>query len=124
MVTMHVEFRGPLFDGTTEREVRRAISATVQDLVERGEGMVKGQLFSGHGLVTGTLRRSIVGTMREPFAGLVQTNVIYGPWIEGVSNRNQTTRFKGYQMFRRSAQAMQRMVPTLLRQHIARARLN
>jgi len=25
---------------------------------------------------------------------------VYGPWLEGTSSRNQTTRFKGYQSFR------------------------
>lgn len=30
--------------------------------------------------------------------------VIYGPWLEGVSSRNQTTRFKGYGTFRLVAQ--------------------
>lgn len=26
--------------------------------------------------------------------------IIYGPWLEGTSERNQTTRFKGYHAFR------------------------
>lgn len=30
--------------------------------------------------------------------------VIYGPWLEGVSERNQTTRFKGYHLWRRAFQ--------------------
>lgn len=29
------------------------------------------------------------------------SNVIYGPWLEGLSSRNQSTRFKGYATFRR-----------------------
>lgn len=29
--------------------------------------------------------------------------IVYGPWLEGVSHRNQTTRFKGYHSFRRAA---------------------
>lgn len=29
------------------------------------------------------------------------SGVIYGPWLEGLSSRNQTTRFKGYATFRR-----------------------
>lgn len=33
--------------------------------------------------------------------------VVYGPWLEGVSKRNQETRFKGYFSFRRAAQSMQ-----------------
>jgi hypothetical protein len=30
----------------------------------------------------------------------------YGPWLEGVGSRNETTRFKGYQGFRRAAQEL------------------
>ena len=32
--------------------------------------------------------------------------IVYGPWLEGVSRRNQTTRFKGYHSFRRATQAV------------------
>lgn len=32
--------------------------------------------------------------------------VIYGPWLEGVSSRNQTTSFKGYHTFREVAQSI------------------
>lgn len=32
--------------------------------------------------------------------------IVYGPWLEGVSYRNQTTRFKGYHAFRRATQEL------------------
>jgi hypothetical protein len=32
---------------------------------------------------------------------------VYGPWLEGVGSRNNTTRFKGYHAFRNAAQALQ-----------------
>lgn len=34
-------------------------------------------------------------------------DVIYGPWLEGVGSKNQTTRFKGYFTFRKVAQALE-----------------
>lgn len=34
--------------------------------------------------------------------------VVYGPWLEGVSRRNATTRFKGYKTFRLIHQRMER----------------
>lgn len=37
--------------------------------------------------------------------------VIYGPWLEGTGSRNATTRFKGYQSFRRAYQATRAAVP-------------
>lgn len=42
------------------------------------------------------------------------SNVIYGPWLEGVSSRNATTRFKGYAAFRRTTQQLDREVPNLV----------
>lgn len=47
--------------------------------------------------------------------------IVYGPWLEGVGSRNATSRFKGYHMFRRTAQLIQEdvsittmMVPELV----------
>lgn len=47
--------------------------------------------------------------------------IVYGPWLEGVGSRNATSRFKGYHMFRRTAQLLQedvsiatQMVPDLV----------
>ena len=35
---------------------------------------------------------------------------VYGPWLEGVGSRNETTRFKGYHAFRNAAQALERRI--------------
>lgn len=40
--------------------------------------------------------------------------IIYGPWLEGVSSRNRTTRFKGYAAFRKATQQLRGQVPQLL----------
>lgn len=40
--------------------------------------------------------------------------VIYGPWLEGTSSRNRTTRFKGYRLFRKAAQATERALSRIL----------
>lgn len=53
-------------------------------------------------------------------------DVVYGPWLEGTSERNRTTRFKGYAAFRKGMQAVQAKVPQLtaatLQRCIARLR--
>ena len=111
---------GPLW-GNSDTKVKRAIGNTTQDLVERGEAMVKRQLYPGHGLITGTLRRSVTGEMKGPLSGIIFTNIVYGPFIEGISTRQG--RFKGYSMFRRTAQALDKMVNPLFKKHFKRARL-
>lgn len=35
---------------------------------------------------------------------------VYGPWLEGVGSRNNTTRFKGYHAFRKAANALDRRI--------------
>lgn len=35
---------------------------------------------------------------------------VYGPWLEGVGSRNNTTRFKGYHAFRNAAQKLQHRI--------------
>lgn len=46
--------------------------------------------------------------------------IIYGPWLEGTSRRNATTRFKGYHSFRRAAQSTQLLAPSIVAKAIAR----
>lgn len=46
--------------------------------------------------------------------------VAYGPWLEGVSSRNQSTRFKGYHAFRTGCQELQAKVPALVEPIVAR----
>jgi len=40
--------------------------------------------------------------------------IIYGPWLEGTSRRNQTTRFKGYASFRRATQQLRGQATALI----------
>lgn len=139
---------GPLFRGATEPAMRMAARDTLQDAVERGEQIVSSLLYPGHGLITGHLRRSIVGEVgtaigthqaRQDFSGgylrshiadiprtdfhgvLHDSGVVYGPWIEGVSSRNAASRFKGYQMFRRATRALNAAMPRLAEKHLRRA---
>lgn len=37
----------------------------------------------------------------------------YGPWLEGVGSRNDTTRFKGYHAFRKAAAALERRIESM-----------
>jgi hypothetical protein len=44
--------------------------------------------------------------------------VIYGPWLEGTSSRNRTTKFKGYTSKRQTEQELQRKVPTIVQPYV------
>ena len=107
--------------------VKDAISGAVKEIVTEGEHRVGLQLYPGHGLITGHYKRSVHGEMTDSLHGRIHdSNVVYGPWLEGASSRNRTTRFKGYAMFRRATQQLERMKVGIVQKHIARAiaRLN
>lgn len=42
-----------------------------------------------------------------------QAGPVYGPWLEGVGSRNDTTRFKGYFAFRKAAAALERHIESM-----------
>lgn len=39
-------------------------------------------------------------------AKVTDSNVVYGPWLEGTAKRNETTRFKGYGSFRKTREQL------------------
>lgn len=121
MTQIHIEVKGPFFDRGLSA-LDGAIRDTIRELVAEGETDVKVQLYPGHGLRTGHYRRSIHGEVLNSRNGTVHdSNVIYGSWLEGVSSRNQRTRFKGYGMFRKAVQGLERKAKDIFVKHIARA---
>jgi hypothetical protein len=71
---------------------------------------------------TGHYARSINGRMTGTLNGEVtDSGVVYGPWLEGVSSRNDATRFKGYGIFRRTRDKLQGMAQAIVDKHVKRA---
>lgn len=46
--------------------------------------------------------------------------IVYGPWLEGTSARNSTTKFKGYASFRKATAAVQLLAPAIVARVLAR----
>ena len=57
---------------------------------------------------TGHYRRNVHGKVENLVGRISDGGVVYGPWLEGTGSRNQTTRFKGYASFRKTAQYIQK----------------
>jgi hypothetical protein len=76
---------------------------------------------------TGHYNRSINGRMVGSMHGIISdSNVVYGPWLEGTSSRNQATRFKGYSIFRKTRDKLDRLTAGIVTKHVIAAvkRLN
>jgi hypothetical protein len=120
-LNIDVSVRGPLFSAAAAPAVKDITHDVVTELVDEGEKRVVLQLYPGHGLKTGHYRRSIHGDMLSSLHGRIHdSKVVYGPWLEGVSRRNQTTRFRGYAMFRNAKQQIERITGAVMEQHVRR----
>lgn len=133
---MEVSYRiqGPLFKRTAPSVLLKAGEATLRELVELGEQRLdealrprpagvylsvsearQGQSSTGH------YRRNVHGKVSGLSGVITDGGVIYGPWLEGVGSRNQSTRFKGYATFRKTKQWLERKARSVAREHIKKA---
>ena len=119
-IQVDVKVTGPLFLPGVQQKVEEAVNDAVGDLVSEGERQVKLQLTPGHGLESGHYARSIHGEVTGSMHGIISdSNVVYGPWLEGVSSMNDRTRFKGYAMFRNAFQQLERIAGDILNKRMA-----
>ena len=107
-----IEFQtsGKLFKNPRMKD---AINKGVENMALVTEERVKAQLYLGHGLLTGHLRRSITGVRVGDLRAQVDSgkftqgaNVIYTDWVEGISSRNANSTFRGYHMFENARKAL------------------
>tara|TARA_R100000808_G_C2107593_1_gene122697 strand:- start:521 stop:916 length:396 start_codon:yes stop_codon:yes gene_type:complete len=92
-----------------------AINKGIQNMALVTEERVKKQLYKGHGVLTGHLRRSISGMRTGDLRAQVDSgkilqgaNVVYTDWVEGISSRNAISSFKGYKMFENAKKELEK----------------
>lgn len=110
---------GPLFDG-------RAAAATDAYMAEAQRAVAGQGLANVHHLLDASIKHPTPYyetqlTIQRVAATLVvhDRKIIYGPWLEGVGERNKTSRFKGYHHWRLSTQLLRRQAP-ILRERVLR----
>jgi hypothetical protein len=129
-----VVVQGPLFKNG-KGELDNAMQQAVRDVVSFGEERLNEKLRprpTGVFLSVAEARKgqASVGDYRRRVGENVRVSgmsgsisdggMIYGPWLEGLSQRNQSTRFKGYFTFRKTGQDMQKEAPKILSKNIKR----
>jgi hypothetical protein len=108
--TTTFKMAGPMFETGSQVSLgfAEAVNRGLLDLATiEGSNNVKEQLYPGHGRITGNLRNHIGASIVRDYVAQVDAgearygaNLIYSGWVEGISSRNTTSSFKGYQMFR------------------------
>jgi len=130
-MSVTITVRGPILIGQSDPMVRRALRATIQEIVELGEqrlatkfllprpaGVFLSAAEAQKGKASrGNYRRNLHAESHDTLGTISDSGVLYGPWLEGTGSRNQTTRFKGYSSFRKTEQWMQEQAPKVAEAH-------
>lgn len=114
MPDIHIEAHGAILNGTAEQEVDAFLSDAQLLVAHQASAEVHNILDLSIRNPTPYYETQIVVQRMQPDVVVHDRGIVYGPWLEGVSERNKTTRFKGYAAFRRARDRIAQQVPTLL----------
>ncbi len=108
-----IDEHGPIFSGDAEKAAHDFADALATEVADVGVTEIKQAL---HGVLrhpTGYYESRVQVEMVNGGPAVTDGNVIYGPWLEGTSSRNNSSRFKGYATFRKVKQALEAKVPDI-----------
>lgn len=129
-MTVQVVVKGPLFSPGASATVKAEAEAVIKELVEDGTKHLAEMLQprpagvylsvaeaqKGHAS-TGNYRRNITPVLSGLNGRIHDNNVVYGPWLEGVGSRNETTRFRGYAAYRKTGDWLQERAGAVTKKH-------
>jgi hypothetical protein len=126
-VVVEMTRSGPLFDGEADAAVKEWLDATKMEVAEIGADWIRiaamGMDKSGRGgtgRAAAAVHVSRFGTFNDAriFGGM-ERGVAWWPWLEGDSQRNIGSKFKGYHVFRLTRYRLRRYATPLAQQRLA-----
>jgi len=105
-VTAHVRPLGPLADGSAPATIHAWTDEVKRDIADEGVNRLRSVPMNKSGRGTGRYQSEIQTSNLAYNDIRIHDPVVYGPWLEGSSNRNRSTRFKGYRLWRKTAQGL------------------
>ena len=136
-IKITIKTEGPFFK-RRNKIVRETVNNAINNLLQLGEqrlddvlkprdtppGVFKTRAEAGKQASTGNYRRNVhvdpvkVGSNTGK---IHDSGVVYGPWLEGTSSRNLSTRFPGYSSFRKTKDYLDKLAPRILQAHVSKA---
>lgn len=101
-----VVLSGPLFDARAARVTNAMLDDAAQAIAERAQNDVRETVQSRAVRRTGRYERNVQINRQGNDRQVNDSGIVYGPWLEGVSRRNYSTRFRGFSQFRRATQQL------------------
>jgi hypothetical protein len=117
MASLDVSFslhkQGPLFDDLAPEIIHAWLDDVKKDIAQEGVNELRSFVMDKSGRATGRYQAEIITSTLMYNDIKIHDPVVYGPWLEGSSKRNRSTRFKGYHLWRKTAQALQERAPDI-----------
>lgn len=107
MIDLEVTASGPIFDGRAVKAVDDFLTEAEEVVADEGVNRVRARLGNVLRNPTGAYQSRITTDLARQDRVVTDQRSVKGPWLEGTSSRNRTTRFKGYRTFRIVAQDLQ-----------------
>jgi len=118
-INIAVDYRGPLFQpGRMQREVNNYLDTSEEELGSIAVAFIKSRLDAVLVNPTGFYKSQVRDDTRADGVVVHDNNVVYGPWLEGTSERNRRTNFKGYHVFSDAGIHTNRMATTVLKRNM------
>jgi len=115
-IEVQADVTGPIADGTADSALQEWARNTAKALGDEGVKLLREFPMNKTGRARGGFQANLKVLQNGPEARIpapMITGVTWGPWLEGTSKRNESTRFKGYHLFRKTRQELQRRAPEI-----------
>jgi hypothetical protein len=119
-IDLEVTLRGPMFDGRAAAELADLAADVASVVVDQASAEWHRLLDANIQYPTPYYETQLLRTSRGLAEVVTDRGIVYGPWLEGTSRRNQTTRFKGYHSARDATAAVVEQIPALAAPVVAR----
>lgn len=105
---VEVTVKGSLFDGTADQVMDGFVEEVLRETAQEGLNAVQNRLQQVLRRPTGRYRGKVItDRVSDERWDITDQGSHYGPWLEGTGSRNETSRFKGYQTFRKTEEWLQ-----------------
>lgn len=116
-ISLDCRVEGPLGDGRAEEASKEWARNTTQALADKAIEILGSWEMDKTGRSRGGFRQELQERRKSDtlvsIPGMRVPGVTWGPWLEGTSQRNRTTRFRGYHLFRDTGKQLNDMAPAV-----------
>lgn len=113
-VTARVDVSGPLLTGQAGHALADATDAIAQAVADEAVRELRAFPMDKTGRATGAFQRELHPVRKDPgtysVMGPMIRGVVWSPWLEGSSKRNESTGFRGYRLFAKTRLDLDRRV--------------